>query len=221
MVLLGVIVVAIGAVRGFLSSDWSLLWTGGAAFVVGLAIWAQPFVSLASRAANLEDRVRSETFPEVGRDISWPRVVGHIFRVMDFDRAGTTITDGKVRAASRFTPYGYLHVESPLFGPLVRMPIVHSGDFGLASLVFDTPQMAGAVPGPDLELLITYRPERPLPGALAGPTHPLHFVFTPRGTLERYYEVEAHATEPSPEKVFPKFVYLGDVEVMINMEPAV
>ena len=50
--------------------------------------------------------------PEIGRDVAWIDVIRQVFRVIEFDRAETTIGPGDtVKAKSRFKPYGYLLVE--------------------------------------------------------------------------------------------------------------
>ena len=104
-----------------------------------------------------------------------------VFRVLEFDRAGTTVTpDGKVEAVSRGLPYGYLLVESPIMNQPARLPIVHRDDFVLATTVFDEPAVEDILRS--TELLVTYAPKRTLSdGRMAHPSHALHYVLTPRG----------------------------------------
>lgn len=157
---------------------------------------------------------------EIGREIQWTDVIRHVFRVLDFDRAGTTIGPGSsVKAASRLAPYGYLIVKSPIVNQPVRLPIVHSDDFLLAASVFDEPRLAQAAK--EEELLVTYIPKHQLPGGLAGVSHALHYVMTPRGTLDRYYAVndDEHTARPAPEKLFGSFVWDGEIRVGMNADP--
>lgn len=159
--------------------------------------------------------------PEIGRDIAWTDIVRHVFRVLEFDRAGTIVGPGDtIEAASSDTPYGYLRVESPILSEPGRLPIVHRDDFLLAASVFDEPQLLRAVEGVE-ELLTTYVPEHKLPGGLAGVSHALHYVITPRGTLERYYEVgdDMHMASPAPEKLFGPLAWRGEIRVQVNPNP--
>ena len=158
--------------------------------------------------------------PEIGRQIQWTDIIRHVFRVLEFDRAGTVIGPGDtVKASSAFQPYGYLLVESPILNQRARLPIVHRDDFLLAASVFDEPQLAPAVK--EEELLVTYIPKHKLPGGLAGISHALHYVLTPRGTLDRYYEVrgDLHMAKPAPEKLFGSFVWGGEIRVQVNAHP--
>lgn len=69
-----------------------------------------------------------------------------VFRVLEFDRAGTTIDDrGNVKAVDSFRPYGYLLVETPILNNRAKLPIIHRDDFLLASSVFDEPVLADFV----------------------------------------------------------------------------
>lgn len=164
---------------------------------------------------------KPSTILEVGRDMSWADIVNQVFRILEFDRSDTTIDQNdRVKAQSAFEPYGYLIVESPILDHRVKLPIVHRDDFGLASTVFDEPKLANVVVEEDL--LVTYVPEHLLPKGLAGSTsHVLHYVITPRGTLDLYYaaENEIHRTRPEPEKLFGKFVYVGEIRVQVNADP--
>lgn len=158
--------------------------------------------------------------PEIGRDIKWTDIIRHVFHVLEFNRAGTIIgPGGNVKAVSSFKPYGYLLVESPILNQPVRLPIVHRDDFLLAASVFDEPQWLEIVK--EEELLVTYVPKRKLPGGLAGTSHALHYVITPRGTLDRYYEVgnDMHMASPAPEKIFGALVWDGELRVQVNPYP--
>lgn len=172
--------------------------------------------SLAAQGMDLQAFV-----PEVGRDIMWRDIVRQVFRVVDFDRADTIVGPGDtVKAASRVAPYGYLLVESPILNQPVNLPIVHRDDFLLATTVFDEPTSAKLLQ--EGELLVTYAPKRTLPdGRMAGPSHALHYVVTPRGTLDRYYDHanDVHMSSPAPEKLFGQFVYDGELCVRVNGEP--
>ncbi len=159
---------------------------------------------------------------EVGRDCKWTDIIGQVFRVLEFDRAGTIILTGdKVKAKSKFKPYGYLLVESPILNQPVRLPIVHRDDFLLADSVFSDPKWFQAIQ--EEELLVTYVPKHKLPGGAIGISHGLHYVMTPRGTLDRYYEVgnDVHMANPAPEKIFGTLVWDGLLRVQVNPDPKI
>ncbi|MCJ7498338.1 MAG: hypothetical protein MUO78_09450 [candidate division Zixibacteria bacterium] len=162
-----------------------------------------------------------DIIPEIGREISWTDIVNHAFRVLEFDRSNTTIEqNNQVQARSLFKPYGYLLVESPILNQKARLPIIHRDDFLLAASVFDEPKLADIVV--DEELLVTYAPKHLLPEGLSGsPHHVLHYVITPRGTLDSYYSMnnDIHMAKPDPQKLFGPFVYQGEIKVQINPEP--
>lgn len=127
--------------------------------------------------------ILDEIIPEIGRQIGWPDIVGQVFRIREFDRAGSTVTPtGEVNSSSASEPYGYLLVESPILNQRARLPIIHRDDFRLASSVFDDPAHQLIVT--EAELLVTFAPNLKLPGAIAGVTHALHYVIVPPGTLE-------------------------------------
>jgi hypothetical protein len=220
----GGVVALAGAVVGLLGRGWMGLTVGLGVLLLGAVTWLAPFLHLTLRVnraqATIERQIQG---PEIGRDISWADIVRHVLRVVDFDRAGTTIAEnGAIHAASRFNPYGYLLVESPILNQRVRLPIVHRDDFLLAASVFDEPKLMEAVAHE--ELLVTYAPKHLLPKGLAGGTsHSLHYVITPRGTLQRYYEWEgdAHMAKPAPEKLFGEFVYEGEIKVQVNADPQI
>lgn len=163
----------------------------------------------------------SEIIPEVGREISWADTVRQVFRVLEFDRADTTIgPDDQVNAPSRFTPYGYLLVESPILNQRIRLPIIHRDDFLLAASVFDEPALADLVATE--ELLVTYAPKKVLRGGLSGdPSHVLHYVMTPGGTMDSYYakDNDVHMSKPNPGLLFGPFVYDGEIRVQMNAKP--
>ncbi len=162
-----------------------------------------------------------DIIPEIGKDISWSDIVRHVFRVVEFDRSDTTIGQNDVvKATSLFKPYGYLLVESPILNQKAILPIIHRDDFWLAASVFDEPKLAQIIANE--ELLVTYAPKHLLPKGLSGsPLHVLHYVITPRGTLDYYYSMnnDAHMANPNPEKLFDPFVYQGEIKVQMNPEP--
>jgi hypothetical protein len=156
----------------------------------------------------------------IGRDIKWTDIVRQVFRVLEFDRAGTIVlADGTVKAADPHEPYGYLLVESPILNGKACLPICHRYDFALATTVYDKPQLAELVA--QQELLVTYFPKHKLPMGLGGITHGFHYVIVPRGTLERYYEFnnDEHMANPSPEKLFKRFAWNRESRVEVNPDP--
>jgi hypothetical protein len=159
--------------------------------------------------------------PIIGSDIEWIQIVSHVFRVIKFDRSGTTIgPSNTVYASSPVEPYGYLLVESPILNQPAILPITHRDEFLLASSVFDDPQWLGIIEKE--ELLVTYVPKRMLSNGLAADTLlGLHFVITPRGTLDKYYKVgnDMHMANPAPKKLFGAFIWEGEVRVQINQHP--
>lgn len=157
---------------------------------------------------------------EIGKQISWEQAIGQVFRVLDFDRAGTRVLPGdKVKAGSLFKPYGYLLVESPIFAGRARLPIVHKTDFILATTVYDEPQLVQSLE--NAELLVTYVPKQRLPGGMAGTTHALHYAISPPNTLSKYYQVRdgIHRSNPEPWRVVGNLVWDGLVKVNIISEP--
>jgi hypothetical protein len=162
-----------------------------------------------------------DIIPEIGREISWADIVNHTFRILEFDRSDTTIDQNyQVQATSSLKPYGYLLVESPILNQKARLPIVHRDDFSLASSVFDEPRLVDLVVNE--ELLVTYAPKHLLPNGTSGSRwHVLHYVITPRGTLDSYYSLsdDVHFGKPDPQKLFGKFVYQGEIKVGTNSHP--
>jgi len=157
---------------------------------------------------------------EIGKDIGWAEIIGHAFHVLEFDRAGTKIGPGnKVKEKGFFKPYGYLLVESPILNQPVRLPIVHRDDFLLADSVFDEPKWFQVIQ--EEELLVTYVPKHKLPGGAIGTSHGLHYVITPKGTLEKYYMAgnDVHMENPEPEKLFGTLAWDGEIRVQVNNNP--
>lgn len=161
--------------------------------------------------------------PEIGKEISWADIVNHTFRVLDFDRNETTVDENnQVKAKSRFQPYGYLLVESPILNNSVRLPIIHRDDFLLAASVFDEPKLASMVRDEELELLVVYSPKHLGPKGLSvSPHHVLHYAITPRGTLDSYYSKNngMYMARPQPQKIVGQFIYQGEIKVQINPKP--
>lgn len=158
-------------------------------------------------------------YPEVGLDVAWTIILRQLFKVLEFERAGTTIgPNDEVQTPSQVRPYGYLIVESPIQERSLRLPIIHRDDFLLAASVFDEPKVADLVR--EEELLVTYAPRKVLPKGLAGDSsHALHYVITPYGTLEDYYSNDRHRVNPTPEKLLGPLVYEGEIKVGLNFEP--
>lgn len=158
---------------------------------------------------------------EIGKEISWADIVNHTFRVLDFDKNGTTIDENnQVKAKSRFQPYGYLLAESPILNNRVKLPIIHRDDFLLAASVFDEPKLAAMVKSE--ELLVVYSPKHLGPKGLSvSPHHVLHYAIVPNGTIDSYYSAnnDAHFAKPEPQKLVGQFIYEGEIKVQINLEP--
>ena len=160
----------------------------------------------------------ADVVPTIGEEISWQDVHLQIFRVMEFDRADTTIgANDEVKAKSMFSPYGYLLVESPIFNQPVRLPIIHRDDFWLAASVFDDPNLVEFVDSD--ELLVTYAPRKILSDGRSGEaSHVLHYLLTGKGSLEDYYSMnnDMHMSKPNPSLLFGSFVYDGEISVKTN-----
>jgi hypothetical protein len=159
------------------------------------------------------------SIPEVGKHIQWIDVLETVFRVIDFDRNGTTVNLNKgaagVMAKSETEPYGYLLVESPALPREVGLPIIHNNDFYLASTIFNDPEFAPLVGSPDTELLVTYAPKNHMDGYSASPEHVLHYAITPRGTLEKYHSKSV----AKPDLIFGPYKYEGLIRVNMNLQP--
>lgn len=161
--------------------------------------------------------------PEIGKEISWAIVIGMVFRVLDFNKNGTVLPIGglaeDVKAKSKKKPYGYLLVESPVLNQPVLLPIIHNNDFWLASSVFDDPEAKHWIENPNAELLVVYAPKHEVNGYSASPHHVLHYVITPKGTLDRYYNKSAEKIAQNryePELLFGPFIYEGAIRVQMN-----
>lgn len=200
----------------------------GIASVISVVIIARRGLGAGSPIPNIEteqikDELPADSTPEVGRDIAWIDVLGHVCRVLDFDRAGTAIGAGNsVKAKSISKPYGYLLVESPNFVEPFRLPITHREDFLLAASVFDNPDLVDLIN--QEEMLVTYVPEQHLPtGHSLSIMHALHYVIVPCETLDSYYEIngDEHTDTSNLERLFGKFVYNGEIKVQVNPEPEV
>lgn len=160
--------------------------------------------------------LKSSSIPEIGREISWVEIIRHVFRVSEFDRAGTKIDqNNNVIAKSIIKPYGYLIVSSPILKQTKKLPIVHKDDFLLVASVFDNPKLSKEIE--ELELLVTYIPKHIRPDGLAGVWHSLHFVITNPGTLQKFYNNESEITKPTPEKIFNNISWEGEISVEINL----
>lgn len=181
--------------------------------------------------ANLQERTRTKykkttgidpknIIFEIGKDISWVDIVHHVFRIIEFDRNGTIIgPNNKVKALSQDQPYGFLLVESPILNNKAKIPIIHRDDFLLAASLFNNPKLSKLVNFQ--EFLVTYEPEILLPDGLSGsPSHVLHYIIVPSGTLDLYYSTDndLHMAKPDPEKLFGPFKYKGMIEVQISSE---
>jgi hypothetical protein len=157
--------------------------------------------------------------PRVGEHIRWIDIPQMVFRVVDFDRCGTTVDldagSQSIEAGSQTGAYGYLVVESPTLNQPVQLPIIHRDDFYLASTIFDDPSFS--LPE-DAELLVTYAPKRmDKRGFSTSPHHVLHYALVPRFTLERYYSDDEIGTRrmsrPEPHLIFGSFKYDGMIGV--------
>ena len=174
------------------------------------------------KAAGLDP---DSLIPQIGLHIQWIDIAQMAFRVVEFDRHGTTVDldagPQSVKARSPFAPYGYLLVESPTLNQPVQLPIIHRDDFYLASTIFDDPAFSfpeGA------ELLVAYAPKKmSRKGLSKSPHHVLHYALVPEGTLERYYsddEIgERRMARPEPHLIFGPFKHDGMVSVVTNNDP--
>lgn len=161
--------------------------------------------------------------PQVGLHIQWVDITQMVFRVVDFDRNGTTVDldAGTVEAKSMVEPYGYLLVEAPTLNQPVRLPITHRDDFFLASTIFDDPAFSfpeGA------ELLVTYAPKKTnRAGVATTPHHVLHYALVPQDTLERYYSDDEvgnrRMSRPELPLIFGALKYDGEISVATNADP--
>ena len=157
---------------------------------------------------GLFDFFKSKKLQVIGQHIIWENIVGKVFRIMQFERAGSVIdANGNIQVKRKLRPYGYLHVVSPDYKEPVLLPIIHKDDFLLFLLK-------------DVELLVTYVPKEKLPNAFAGGYHALHYVITPPDTIDYYYKIQAlRKVKASPEKLFIKFIWEGETRIQVNKEP--
>lgn len=190
--------------------------------------WIAEYQADKRSEVSSEIKEPDKPIPEIGREIQWFDIVEVVFRVLEFDRNGTILPpDGlpkDIVAKSKTGPYGYLLVESPILNQPVGLPIIHHNDFWLASSVFDDPTLEKHVNSPIAELLVTYAPKKITKhGYAASPEHVLHFVMSPRGTLERYYPDDStgdrRMRQPEPQLVFGPFVYEGEIKVQASKAP--
>jgi hypothetical protein len=163
--------------------------------------------------------------PQIGQHIQWIDITQMVFRVVNFDRNGTTVDldagPQSVKARSEFASYGYLLVESPTLNQPVQLPIIHRADFYLASTIFDDPTFSfpeGA------ELLVTYAPKKmSKEGFSKGPHHVLHYALVSQGTLERYYSDDEigdrRMSKPELHLIFGLLKYDGMISVITNTDP--
>ncbi len=170
---------------------------------------------------GLFDFFKSKKLQVIGQHIIWENIVGKVFRIMQFERAGSVIdANGNIQVKRKLRPYGYLHVVSPDYKEPVLLPIIHKDDFLLASSFFDDENLLELFLLKDVELLVTYVPKEKLPNAFAGGYHALHYVITPPDTIDYYYKIQAlRKVKASPEKLFIKFIWEGETRIQVNKEP--
>ena len=74
--------------------------------------------------------------------------------------------------------------------------------------------------------MTTYVPKNVRPDGLpmtdrsGNTTHCMHYTFTPKGTLAKYY-ASGGGHKPALDKLFGDFVYEGEVRVGVNRDPAI
>lgn len=155
---------------------------------------------------------------EIGVDITWRESINQVFRIVNFDNNGTKVnSDGSVKAKSQFKPYGYLTVTNPNT-PDMLLPIVHKDDYVLIEDIFRSPQYKGLLE--ISEILVVYRPKVITVSGEAGFDRCLHYVITPRGTIDAYFQ--KYGDKPSEEvieRLFVKFSWeMIRVEINRNVE---
>ncbi len=162
---------------------------------------------------------RTSKKQEIGKTISWKEAIGMVFKVLDFDTFGTTIsTSGNVIAKSDYKPYGYLIVTNPNLKGLLRLPIIHSDDFLLASSVFGNSNLKEKVKTNDF--LVTFRPKIITPDGSAGIHHAFHYVIAPLNTLNNFYSTDhSNKTEEQVQSLFIKFIWEREIKVQMNPNP--
>jgi hypothetical protein len=163
---------------------------------------------------------KSKKSNEIGKFISWKNSVDMIFKIIDFDTNGTTINElGQIKANSLTKPYGYLKVENPEFGCVLKLPITHKDDFFLASSIFSDPNFVDIEKNEDF--LVTYRPKIESPNGLAGIHHALHYSITPSHTLEKYYRKYGNQRKLDVlENIFVVYSW-SEINVQINKNPEI
>jgi hypothetical protein len=178
-------------------------------------LWKTVYVKYESSLINIQTSI-------IGKDIRWNQIVGQVFRVIEFDRNETIITnEKKVKAKTYFTPYGYLLVESPIFNQQVILPITHKTDFYLACTAYDNLELKPLLRFNDL--LVTYVPKRKYLLGFTGVRRAIHYVITSQLTLSKYYhyDYDYHMSYPKPEKLFGKFTFEGMVKVEVILHPKI
>lgn len=150
--------------------------------------------------------------PKIGGKITWDKIINQVLKVLELDRNKTTINEnGEVKAKSRFTPYGYLLVESPILNKIHRLPIIHRDDFKLATYFFDNPNLKEIQNVADL--LVTYSPKHVKElGLSASPHHVLHYAVKPKDVFEEYYTNNKNA----PEEIFGPYKYEGMIDIHVD-----
>lgn len=142
-------------------------------------------------------------------------LIALVFRVIAFDRNGTTIdSSGNVNAKYKFKPYGYLTVESPHFKEGIKIPIIHRDDFLLATFFFDDKLLVEAKENNEVELLVTYYPsDSDKNGFSQSIFHCLHYAVCSYNTMEDFYT----SSNPDPEKIFGKITFTGELSIKDNL----
>ena len=159
---------------------------------------------------------KKDSHPVIGKAITWNYSIERVFKVLEFNRAGTIIKpDGKVKAKSIFKPYGYLLVEDPNYQEPILLPITHRDDFLLAASVYDDPQIEKMLAFQ--ELLVTYLPKGDYPKGFAGVKHALHFVITnPSSFIQYYRAINSGPSDSLLEELFVELKWDGELRVQIN-----
>lgn len=155
--------------------------------------------------------------PEIGELIPWTDVVAKPFRVLDFDRNGTIIKRGKVKARSLFRPYGYLMVERPGADIFFKLPITHKVDFRLIESVYDSPEILSSNRLEDRDMVVVYAPKRIHKNGLAkGISHVLHFAITPAFLIDEYYHDKRDEDIDNLPILFGKLHFTTNLGVYLN-----
>lgn len=157
---------------------------------------------------------------EIGEYISWKESVLMIFKIVGFDDNGTKVgLDGNVKARSLFKPYGYLYVQNPLFPNELKLPIVHKDDFYLIQGVFNNPRLSSLINS--FDILVVYRPKEITASGTAGFHHNLHYVITPKGTIDSFFQKYGiEKPEQIIENIFIRFSW-DSIQVETNENPTI